>query len=67
MLSKLQAIAARYDELTELLSRSETLSDMEAWTKLTKERAEIEEITEAYRDYRKTEEEMQAAFFGSRA
>ncbi|MDE6058885.1 MAG: peptide chain release factor 1 [Clostridia bacterium] len=62
MLSKLQAIAARYDELTELLSRSETLSDMEAWTKLTKERAEIEEITEAYRDYRKTEEEMKAAF-----
>lgn len=62
MLSKLQTIAARYDELTELLSLPETLSDMEAWTKYNKERADLEEITQAYQDYCKTQAEMQAAF-----
>ncbi len=62
MLGKLQAIAARFDELTETLSKPETLADMESWTKLSKERAELEEIVAAYRDYRKAESEMQAAF-----
>lgn len=61
MLSKLKVIADRYDELTELLSRADTLADMENWTKLSKERADLEELAEKYRLYRKTEEEMDAA------
>lgn len=62
MLDKLETISRRFDEISELLSLPETLSDMDAWTKLSKERAELEEIAEAYRSYRKTEAEMNAAF-----
>ena len=38
MFSKLDTIAARYDELGELLSRPETLSDMESWRALSRVR-----------------------------
>ena len=62
LLNKLETIAKRYDELGELLAIPDTLSDMENWTKLSKERAEIEEIAASYREYKKTEEEMNAAF-----
>ena len=61
MFSKLDAIAARYDELGELLSRPETLSDMENWRALSCERAELEPIAESYRAYRKKREERDAA------
>ena len=61
MFAKLDAIAARYDELGELLSRPETLADMEMFKKLSRERAETEELVAVYRGYRRTEEEMNAA------
>lgn len=61
MFAKLDAIAARYDELGELLSRPETLADMQEYKKLSRERAETEELVETYRAYRKTEGEMTAA------
>ena len=49
MFAKLDAIAARYDELGELLSRPETLADMQEYKKLSRERAETEELVETYR------------------
>ena len=61
MFAKLDAIAARYDELGELLSRPETLADMQEYKKLSRERSETEELVETYRAYRKTEGEMNAA------
>ncbi len=61
MFSKLDTIAARYDELGELLSRPETLSDMESWRALSRERAELEPIAESYRAYRRKLEERDAA------
>ncbi len=61
MFAKLDAIAARYDELGELLSRPQTLADMEMFKKLSRERAETEELVAVYRGYRRTEEEMNAA------
>ena len=61
MFAKLDAIAARYDELGELLSRPETLADMQEYKKLSRERAETEELVETYRAYRRTEGEMNAA------
>ena len=61
MLERVETIARRYEELTALLSSHEALSDMELFAKLSKERAEIEEIAQKYGEYRKTEREMNAA------
>ena len=61
MFSKLDAIAARYEELGELLSRSDALADLDNWRKLSRERAELEPIAEAYAAYRKKREEHDAA------
>ena len=62
MNDKVKSIARRFEELTELLSSPEALSDMEQYTRLSKERAELEEIAEKYAEYCKIEEEMNAAF-----
>ena len=62
MLKKLDDIIARYDELTNLLASPDTLADMDNWTKLSKEHAEIEEIALKYREYRTKEKEMRDAF-----
>ena len=61
MFSKLKEIYARYEKLSERLADPAVLSDMELWTKLSKDRAEIEEVSEAYRAYLKKEGEMNAA------
>lgn len=61
MFSRLDAIAARYDQLGELLSRPETLSDMENWRALSRERAELEPIAEAYAAYKKKRAERDEA------
>ncbi len=62
MLERLKAIARRYDELGELLSDPNTLADMPLYTRLSKERADAEEIVSVYREYERTEGEMNAAF-----
>lgn len=62
MLEKLEEISARYESIEEELQEPSVLADMERWKKLTKERAELTEIVEAYRAYKKTQGEMDAAF-----
>jgi len=62
MLERVKEIKERYDELTEQLSLPSVASDIEKWTALSKERASMEEIAEKYRDFVKTEDEMDAAF-----
>ncbi len=62
MFTKLQSIYERYEALGERLSDPAVLSDMELWKKLSKERAELEEIADAYAEYRRTQAEMNAAF-----
>ena len=57
MLNKLQTISERYDKLTELLSDSRTLADMEEWKKLSKERADMEETVEKYHEYKRVEQD----------
>ena len=61
MFSRLDAIAARYEQLGELLSSPETLSDMENWRALSRERAELEPIAEAYSAYKKKKAERDEA------
>ena len=45
---RLERIAARYEELGRLLSSPEALSDMDRWRALSRERAELEPVAEAY-------------------
>ena len=61
MFSKLDTVAARYDELTQMLSQPDALSDMESWRALSREHAELEPIARSYRAYRKKQEERDAA------
>ena len=49
---KLESLAARYAELEERLYQPEVLADAKRYTGLTKERAELSEIVDAYRRYR---------------
>ena len=62
MFSKVEEIVLRFDVLTAELSSPEAYADPERFARLSKERAELEEIAEVYRLYRKTQAEMSAAF-----
>ena len=62
MLDRVKEIVKRYDELTELLSSGEVISDISRFTALSRERASLEEIAESYRRYARCEKEMNAAF-----
>ncbi|MGD8825241.1 MAG: PCRF domain-containing protein, partial [Myxococcales bacterium] len=48
---KLESLTARYREIEELLCQPNVVSDAKRYTSLTKERAELRDIVEAYRRY----------------
>ena len=48
MLDKTRKIKKRYDELTELIAKSEIIADNNEWKKLVKERNSIEDIALAH-------------------
>ncbi len=58
MLDKLKGIKERYDQLTHLLSQSETLSDQAQYRQLSKEHAELTELAEAYDVYSTLQSEL---------
>lgn len=62
MLKKLDDILERYNFLTERLGSAEALSDMEEWTKLSKEHSRLQEVALKYEEYKKIEKEMNDAF-----
>ena len=47
-IEKLEGIRKKYDELTELIVKPESIADNKEWTKLVKERSEIEPVAETY-------------------
>ena len=53
MIEKLEAIYKKYLELTEKISDPEVISRMDEWQKIAKERADMEETVEKYREYKK--------------
>ena len=61
MTEKLDIILERYNNLNEQLSNPETLSNMTEWTKLSKERAELEETAEKYLEYKKVLKDQEDA------
>lgn len=47
-IEKLEGIRKKYDELTELIVKPEIIADNKEWTKLVKERSEIDPVAETY-------------------
>jgi len=58
VLERLQAVADRYEKLSELLCDPEVTSDAEKLRAYSKEQADLQEIYDAYCEYRKTVEQL---------
>lgn len=52
MIEKLEEMCIRYEELNEKLSDPEIIADREAWQKLAREHARVEEIVQKYKEYK---------------
>ena len=61
MIERLQNIEKRYNELVDLLSNPEVLSDIKKTTELSKEQASLRENYEAYQEYKKVISNIEAA------
>ncbi len=59
MLDKLAEVEKRYEQLESLLSDPQLLNQQREYSKVAKERAELEEIVSCYREWRKVEREIQ--------
>src|SRR3990172_6741593 len=59
MLDKLAEVEKRYEQLESLLRDPQILHKQREYSKVAKERAELEEIVTCYREWRKVEQEIQ--------
>jgi len=59
MLDKLVEVEKRYEQLERLLSDPQLLNKQREYSKVAKERSELEEIVSCYREWRKIEQEIQ--------
>ena len=59
MLDKLAEVEKRYEQLERLLSDPQFLNKQREYSKVAKERSELEEIVSCYREWRKIEQEIQ--------
>lgn len=58
MLDKLAEVEKRYGELETLLADPQLMSNQREYSKVAKERADLEEVVSSYREWRKMEEEI---------
>ena len=61
MIERLQNIETRYNEITELLSNPDVLSDIKKTTELSKEQSTLKENYEAYQEYKRVLSNIEAA------
>ena len=61
MFDKLEAVEARYEELTKLISDPEVIANQTEWQKLIKEHSSIEEVVLKFREYKKEKQRMDDA------
>ncbi|WP_240376183.1 peptide chain release factor 1 [Bacillus piscicola] len=61
MLDRLQAVEDRYEELNELLSDPEVISDAKKLREYSKEQSDISETVQAYRAYKETTSQLDDA------
>lgn len=60
MLSRLDFLESKYEELSIKISDPSVMADQKEWQKLCKEHAEIEVIVNKYREYKKAKENLEA-------
>mgnify|MGYP001319152459 FL=1 len=58
MLDRLQAVADRYEKLSELLCDPEVVNDAARLRELSKEQSDLQEIYDAYKEYKSTVEQL---------
>ena len=58
-IEKLEGIRKKYDELTALIVKPEIIADNKEWTKLVKERSEIEPVAETYDKLKAIDKEIE--------
>ena len=61
MFEKLEEVEKRYDDLTQKISDPEIIAKQSEWQKYMKEHAEIEEVVEKFREYKKTKVAIEEA------
>lgn len=61
MFDKLAAVAARYDELTELMAQPEVATNVTLLQQYAREQRELEDIVNAYREYQATQRAIDEA------
>lgn len=61
MFQKLEDVEKRYEELNVKISDPEVISNQNEWKKLMKEHAEITDIVEKYREYKKVKQNLEEA------
>ena len=59
MLDKLAEVEKRYVELERMMNDPQLLGQQREYSKLAKERAELEELVRYYREWRKVEQEIE--------
>ena len=59
MLEKLAEVEKRYGELDRLLADHQLLANQREYTKIAKERADLEEVVSCYRQWRKVDQEIE--------
>ncbi|KUG05288.1 peptide chain release factor 1 [hydrocarbon metagenome] len=58
MLQKLDSLEDKYDELTELMSKPEVISEQSQFQKYARTHSELSEIVQKYRDYKSVMEQL---------
>jgi peptide chain release factor 1 len=61
MLEKLKAVEERYEELTRLMADPEVAQNYERVAEYAKERSDLEDVVNTYREYKATAEELEGA------
>ena len=61
MFDKLEAVEARYEELTKMISDPEIIENQTELQKLIKEHSSIEDVVQKYREYKKEKQRMEDA------
>lgn len=61
MIERLQIIESRYNEINDLLTKPEIISDVKNMTNLSKEQANLKDAYRAYQEYKQILEDIEAA------
>lgn len=59
MIEKLAEVEKRYEQLEQMLSDPQLLSQQKEYSRVAKERAELEELVSCYREWKRTEQEIE--------